>query len=73
MSKENLVRMANQIATFFRVQPEEEAVTGTMQHIKDFWNPLMRREIYALMDKGGEGLEPLALKALQKLRASDKI
>ncbi len=73
MNTDHLVRMANQIAMFFRLHPEEQAVAGTMQHIRDFWNPLMRREIYALIEKGGEGLEPLALKALQKLRETDTV
>ena len=72
MSDGKLVRMANQIATFFRTQPADEAVKGIAQHIRDYWNPVMRREIYAHMDKGGEGLEPLTLKALQTLRTGDK-
>ena len=71
MSANKLVVMANQIATFFRLHPQEEAVASIAQHIKDFWNPMMRREIYALMDAGGEGLEPLTLKALQSLRERD--
>ncbi len=73
MSSENLVRMANQIAISFRLQPEPEAVSNAMQHIKDYWNPLMRRGIYAHLENGGEGLEPLALKALRKLRETDKV
>ena len=73
MSTQKLVSMANQIATFFRLQPEPEAVANIAQHIKEFWNPLMRREIYTQMDSGGAGLEPLTLKALQKLREHDKI
>lgn len=71
MSASKLVRMANQIATFFRHQPDDQAVEATAQHIKDFWNPLMRREIFAYLDTGGKGLDPLAMKALQKLRAGD--
>lgn len=67
-----LVRMANQIATFFRSQPEEQAVAGTADHIRSFWNKVMRRDIYAHMDQGGAGLDPLALKALEQLRASEK-
>lgn len=67
-----LVRMANQIATFFKSQPADEAVTGTADHIHAYWNKVMRRDIYAYMDQGGAGLDPLALKALEQLRASEK-
>lgn len=66
-----LVRMANQIAIFFRTQPEEAAIAGTADHIKAYWNKVMRRDIYAHLDAGGEGLDPLALKALERLRASE--
>ena len=39
---EELVRMTNQIADFFRAYPEEEAEHGIELHIRDFWEPLMR-------------------------------
>lgn len=49
---EKLVRMAGQIADFFRSQPDmpaEEAVAG---HINDFWGYRMRRELLALIAEG---------------------
>lgn len=73
MSAEKLVRMANQIADFFRSQPEEAAVAGAAEHIRSFWNPVMRRQIYAHLDAGGAGLNPLALQALERLRADDPV
>jgi formate dehydrogenase subunit delta len=48
---EKLVRMANQIAAFFRSYPEDEAVAGIHKHIVAFWTPRMR--------------DPLALTALE--------
>lgn len=64
---DNLVRMANQIADFFGSYPEAEGLDGVLNHIKKFWDPRMRRKIYAHLDAGGDGLKPLALKALQQL------
>jgi len=64
---DNLVRMANQIADFFSSYPEAEGLDGVLNHIKKFWDPRMRRKIYAHLDDGGAGLKPLALKALQQL------
>ena len=69
MQSDNLVRMANQIAKFFSVQGEERAVAGIADHIRKFWEPRMKAAIFAHVDAGGAGLEPLALKALQKLQA----
>ena len=66
---QRLVYMANQIAAFFVSQgTEEHAVLGVADHIKSFWDPVMLRGIYAhLDDHKGEGLTPIALKAIQRL------
>ncbi|WP_428296081.1 formate dehydrogenase subunit delta [Hyphomicrobium sp.] len=64
-----LVRMANDIANFFHPQGEEKAIAGIANHIRLFWEPRMKKQIFAHLDEGGEGLKPLALKALQKLKA----
>jgi formate dehydrogenase subunit delta len=69
---EKLVYMANQISRFFVSQGREEAaVVGIADHIRSFWDPSMRRGIFAHLDAtGGQGLDPAALKALQKLRSA---
>ena len=69
---QRLIYMANQIAAFFRSQgTEEHAVLGVADHIKSFWDPSMLRGIYAhLDDHAGEGLTPIALKAIQRLHSA---
>jgi formate dehydrogenase subunit delta len=57
MSAEKLVRMANQIAVFFASQPEAGAEAGVADHIRSFWNPVMRRQIYAHLDQDEKGLD----------------
>jgi formate dehydrogenase subunit delta len=66
-SDEDLIRMANQISAFFGPYPHDEGLTGVQQHIKDFWEPRMRRAFDALIAKGGAGLTPLAMEAGQEL------
>jgi formate dehydrogenase subunit delta len=66
-SDNDLIRMANQITAFYGPYPHDEGLTGTKQHIKDFWEPRMRRAFDALVEKGGAGLTPLALEAGQGL------
>ena len=39
--------MANQIGKFFASQGAEQAVTGTAEHLKKFWDPRMRAAILA--------------------------
>lgn len=48
---DNLIRMANQIGTFFESMPDrEEALEGIATHLKNFWDPRMRREFLARVD-----------------------
>jgi formate dehydrogenase subunit delta len=62
-----LVYMANQISKFFVSQGQERAVAGTADHIKKFWDPRMRKAIFAHLEEGGAGLEPVARMALEQL------
>ena len=66
MKPEVLVRMANQIADFFRTMPESEAVAGAADHIQKFWDPRMRTQLKAILAAGGEGLNPIARAAAEK-------
>jgi formate dehydrogenase subunit delta len=63
-----IVRMANQIATFFASKPHEEGVAGTAEHINKFWEPRMRRHFFEVVDAGGSGLSPLVMEAAAAVR-----
>jgi len=65
---EKLVYMANQIASFFQTMPRDEGVDGVAKHINDFWEPRMRRQFFEIADAGGQGLLPLVIEALPKIR-----
>ena len=67
-----LVMMANQIGTFFASQGADQAVSGTADHIRKFWDPRMRKAIFAHLDAGGEGLAPNVRAAIEKLRDAEK-
>jgi formate dehydrogenase subunit delta len=60
--------MANQIGKFFQSQGHGKAVSGTAEHIKKFWDPRMRKQIFAHLDAGGAGLDPDVRDALNTLR-----
>ncbi|MGU3359798.1 formate dehydrogenase subunit delta [Methylobacterium sp. M6A4_1b] len=70
-SDEKLVRMANQIATFFRSYPDEEAVAGIHKHIVAFWTPKMRSALESYGPRPESGLDLLALKAVQGTPTAD--
>ena len=60
---EKLVRMANQIATFFLSQPEDVRIEGVATHINKFWEPRMRRRFFEMVDAGAGDFLPLVLAA----------
>ena len=62
-----LTYMANQIARNLAPQGEEEAVTLTAQHIRDFWDPRMKAAIFA--DDRSQ-LVPIARAAVERLMAA---
>lgn len=68
-SSEKLVMMVNQIAKNLAVRGEENAVSLTAEHIKKFWEPRMRQAILEHLKAGGQGLQPLAKRAVEKLSA----
>jgi formate dehydrogenase subunit delta len=65
---ERIVRMANQIGTFFLSKPHDEGVAGTADHINKFWEPRMRRHLFEVYDAGGEGLLPIVKEAAAAIR-----
>ncbi|MGD1876776.1 MAG: formate dehydrogenase subunit delta [Kiloniellaceae bacterium] len=67
MNTEELVRMANQIADYYKAYPEAEALDGVAAHIRSFWDPRMRAGLLGYAAGGGEGLAPLVLAAVAQL------
>lgn len=70
MNIDNLVTMANQIGTFFESYPDRDEASGEIaNHLKRFWAPRMRSELFAHIDNAdGEGLTPIVLSAIAEHR-----
>jgi len=71
-SPDKLVYMANQIGKFFQHQGHDKAVPGIAEHIGKFWDPRMRKSIFAHLDAGGAGLDPFVREAIEKLKRPDE-
>ena len=67
MHLEQLIKMANQIGAFLEAMPDrEEAMAGVMQHLRNYWDPRMRRQLLKhVADGQGEGLSPFTLESLR--------
>ena len=72
MESDKLIQMANQIGDFFAAMPDhDEAVDGIAGHLRKFWEPRMRRQIFAAIDAREAGaLAPLVQEALTRHRAT---
>jgi formate dehydrogenase subunit delta len=66
--RDKLVRMANQIGTFFTSKPHEEGVAGVAEHINKFWEPRMRRQFFEMMDAGDPRFLPIVRDAADQIR-----
>lgn len=64
MPHEKLIRMANQIASFFATQPGTDQAERVAGHLKDFWGPEMRAELKAQAGEDDSALSPLVRDAL---------
>ncbi|MCJ2071180.1 formate dehydrogenase subunit delta [Methylobacterium sp. J-030] len=63
--EDKLLRMANQIASFFRSYPEEEAVAGVHKHIVAFWTPKMVSKLEAALPDMGDRADILVQRAMR--------
>jgi len=67
MTSDDIVRMANDISHFFAAYPHDEAVAGVKGHIRDYWDPRMKKALKAHVMQGSAGLEPLVVEAAASL------
>jgi formate dehydrogenase subunit delta len=56
------------IGKFFEAQRPSEIVPGIASHIKKFWDPRMRKAIFAYIEAGGDGLDPKVKEAILQLK-----
>jgi formate dehydrogenase subunit delta len=69
MDNSNLIKMANNIGAFFKSEPDRElAIQGVEQHIRNSWEPRMRKQIVDYIEKGGSELMDIVADAVRRLQ-----
>jgi len=65
-----LVKMADDIGNFFESDPDRvEGARQVATHLRKFWDPRMRRELFSYVDReNGAGLNGIVLEALRSHR-----
>jgi len=69
MNTETLIRMANQIANNFVAYPADVAKAKLATHLERFWEPRMLSDLFAYVDKDGQGIQPIVREAALVLKA----
>lgn len=62
-----LIRMAGQMADFFRTQPGQPAAQAVAEHINGNWSPQLRRDFLDLIHAGAEA-DPIVREAADFVR-----
>jgi len=70
MDIHHLIKMANDIGNFFESDPDRaEGSKQVAAHLRKFWDPRMRRELFTYVDReNGAGLSGIVLEALRSHR-----
>jgi len=68
MQNSDLIRMANQMATFFKAYGPEEAKKEIATHLNNFWDPSMRKQFLAYVETGGKDVDALVISAMPLVR-----
>jgi formate dehydrogenase subunit delta len=65
---EKLIRMATEIADYFKAYPETKAAEEIASHINHFWTPKMREDFIAAASAPEYRLSPLLLAASERIK-----
>jgi formate dehydrogenase subunit delta len=70
MEIHRLVKMANEIGAFFESAADhKEAVASIATHLRNFWEPRMRKQIIEYARQGDGELHPIVKEAILALDA----
>ncbi len=67
MRRQDLIRMANQVAQSFESFPVEQGIAEVAGHLRSFWDPRMRRQIVGYAETPGDDFHPLARQAVKHI------
>ncbi|MPT49352.1 MAG: formate dehydrogenase [Sphingobium sp.] len=66
---DRLIYMANQIAKNLAARGDEEAIGITADHIKAYWDPLMRSRVADLLAQRSDEFSPIAAEAVRRIHS----
>jgi formate dehydrogenase subunit delta len=71
VSASEITRLANDIAAQFAHRPYADASRATAEHMRNFWDPRMRRQLIEVVSAGKGELDPVVVGAAAELRPTE--
>ena len=68
-----LIRMGNQIATFFSSQNSDTGGQDVAEHINKFWEPRMRRQFFVLAESSNDKFHDLLKAAIPHINKPEEL
>ena len=68
-----VVRLGNDIARNLAHLPAGPAEEAVATHIRTFWDPRMRTQLFEITDQSTEGFKPMVVAALAKIRRPERV
>ena len=68
MKNDDMIRMVNQIGTFFKNYGPEEGTKEIATHINSFWEPRMRNQLLDYVATGGKDINQVVMAAMPLVR-----
>lgn len=68
MKNDDMVRMVNQIGTFFKNYGPVEGTKEIAAHINSFWEPRMRNQLLDYVATGGKDINEVVMAAMPLVR-----
>lgn len=73
MNIDHMIKMANEISSFWQGELGDAAPNEVATHLKRYWEPRMRAQMISYFEeRHGAGLSDVALKAVQLLATQAK-
>ena len=74
MNIDHMIKMANEISSFWHGEVGDAAPGEVATHLKRYWEPRMRAQMISYFEeRHGAGLSDVALKAVQLLATQAKV
>lgn len=68
--EQDIIRMSNDVARFWKSYPRDEACDSWSEHINKFWEPTMRSKLIEMVKTDPEPFDALVISCVDKIKCA---